>query len=84
MKYIFALLILVGGVLGVVGLVVLSCMAIEMVQTWEHEMECKYRKYYVFKVVLNDKILPWTFEILMISLFVFILTIVYLTILKML
>lgn len=83
MKYIFALLISVVVALGVLGLIILSCITVIKIQEWEHKMEYKYRKYHDFKVVLNDKILPWTFGMLFVGSCVFVLVMVYLAILKM-
>jgi ABC-type antimicrobial peptide transport system permease subunit len=82
MKYIIALLIILGIFAAIVGLVIGFVFVTEWFQEIEHAFECKHRRYYKFKKVMSDKVIPLTFAVVFALAIIFCLVMAYLEILN--
>ena len=78
MKYIYAFLILIGGVAGLLGLVILFIWLADKIKEWEFNIERKHKKYRHFK----EKVLPVMVGILILCVFLIGLTSTYFVILE--
>lgn len=82
MKYLVAMLILIGGLLLLALIVYLGIRIKEKFEELEHDFECKHKRYYNFKEKLNNKIMPWVAGIFILGLFLFCLVAGYFKILE--
>jgi ABC-type antimicrobial peptide transport system permease subunit len=82
MKYIIAFLIILGIFAAIVGLVIGFVFVTEWFQEIEHAFECKHRRYYKFKKVMSDKVMPLTLATLVALVIIIFFVMAYLEILK--